>query len=204
MENYDQALEKFSQIRQNSVFYKTAQKEYYKTFLQAGKYDKLLYADIDENKNRSLLYLAYLFSSQGLPEKQDFLDTFPSAEKEKLLYFYNFKKDPPYKSALLSGIMSALIPGSGKVYLSEIGDGITAFLTTSLLAFLAYDNFHHNHNFRGWLFSGLGFFFYAGNIYGSVAAAQIHNAQIDYEYNSDLRDYLKNKNYFLPQNDFIK
>jgi TM2 domain-containing membrane protein YozV len=100
--------------------------------------------------------------------------------------------------------MSALIPGSGKIYLGEIGDGITAFIATSLLAFLSYDNFSHNHNFRGWLFAGLGFFFYAGNVYGSVAAAQIYNAKVDYEYNLNLKEYLKSKNYFLEESEFVK
>ena len=206
MENYEIALEKFNNIKPESVFYNESQKEYYKTLLLAENYIDLEkgLANKDEKDFQRLLYLSYLFTSDYLPGQKDFLEPFPASEERKLLYFYNHKKNAPYKSTILSGVMSALIPGSGKIYLGEIGDGIAAFLAASLLAFLSYDNFSHDHNFRGWLFAGLGTFFYAGNVYGSVAAAQIYNAKVDYEYNTNLKEYLNNKNYFLPENDFIK
>lgn len=206
MEKNDLALEKFSDIKSKSVFYEESEREYYKTLLQSGSYEDLQSSLInkDEKDFQRLLYLSYLFTSNGLPDKQVFSEPFPLDEQEKILYFYNQKKESPYKSSLLSGLISALIPGSGKIYLGEIGDGIAAFLASSLFAFLSYDNFSNDHNFRGWLFAGIGFFFYAGNIYGSVAAAQIYNAKVDYEFNANLREYLQNKNYFLPGNDFIK
>ncbi len=206
MEKYEIALGKFSNIKPESVFHDESEKEYYKTLLQSGRYEDLQSNLInkDEKDFQRLLYLSYLFTSNKLLYQQNFLEPFPSAEQEKILYFYNQKKDPTYKSSWLSGLMSAFIPGSGKIYLGEFGDGIAAFLATSLFTFLSYDNFSHDHNFRGWLFAGLGFFFYTGNIYGSVAAAQIYNAKVDYEYNANLKVYLQNKNYFLPENEFIK
>lgn len=206
MGKYNNALEKFINLKSNSVFYEKSKREYFKTFLLAEKYTDLQSRLSIKNTNdfQRLLYLSYLFSGTDLPNQQNFLKIFSSNEKENILNFYNHKKNPPHKSQLLSGILSAIIPGSGKIYLDKIGDGIVAFLATSVFTFLAYDNFANDHNFRGWLFSGLGFFFYAGNIYGSVVAAQIYNAEIDYQYNSNLKEYLKSKNYFLPENEFIK
>jgi len=206
MEKNDLALEKFSDIKPGSVFYDESEKEYYKTLFQSGRYEDLKssLANKNEREFQRLLYLSYLFTNNDLPGHQNFLEFFPSIEQKDILSFYNQKKEPPYKSSLLSGLMSALIPGSGKIYLGEIGDGITAFMATSIFAFLSYDNFSNDHNFRGWLFAGLGFFFYTGNIYGSVAAAQIYNARVDYEYNLNLKEYLKSKNYFLQENEFVK
>lgn len=206
MGKYDLALEKFLSVNKESVYYDQSVKEYYKTLLQAGRYNELQskLANNDVKDFQRLLYLSYLFTSNELPTEQNFLEAFPLSGKESLLNFFSEKKNPPYKSSLLSGLFSAIIPGSGKIYLGEIGDGITAFIATSLFAFLSYDNFRANHDFRGWLFSGLGFFFYTGNIYGSVAAAQIYNAKVDYEYKEKLNEYLQNKNYFVPGNDFVK
>ena len=206
MGKYDLALEKFLSVNKESVYYDQSVKEYYKTLLQAGRYNELQskLANNDVKDFQRLLYLSYLFTSNELPAEQNFLEAFPLSGKESLLNFFSEKKNPPYKSSLLSGLFSAIIPGSGKIYLGEIGDGITAFIATSLFAFLSYDNFRANHEFRGWLFSGIGFFFYAGNIYGSVAAAQIYNAKVDYEYKEKLNEYLQNKNYFVPGNDFVK
>ena len=206
MGKYDLALEKFLSVNKESVYYDQSVKEYYKTLLQAGRYNELQskLANNDVKDFQRLLYLSYLFTSNELPTEQNFLEAFPLSGKESLLSFFSEKKNPPYKSSLLSGLFSAIIPGSGKIYLGEIGDGITAFIATSLFAFLSYDNFRANHDFRGWLFSGIGFFFYAGNIYGSVAAAQIYNAKVDYEYKEKLNEYLQNKNYFVPGNDFVK
>ncbi|OGU71515.1 MAG: hypothetical protein A2V93_09025 [Ignavibacteria bacterium RBG_16_34_14] len=206
IENNELALEKFSGIKYESVFYNESEKEYYKTLFQSGKYEELQnnLSKKDEKGFQRLLYLSYLFTSSELPDQKNFSEPFPLTERENILNFYKQKKEPPYKSSLFSGLMSAVLPGSGKIYLGEIGDGITAFLAASLFTFLSYDNFSHDHNFRGWLFAGLGFFFYTGNIYGSVTAAHIYNAKVDYEYNANLREYLQNKNYFLPPNDFIK
>ena len=100
--------------------------------------------------------------------------------------------------------MSALIPGSGKIYAGEIGDGIIAAIATGLCGYLAYDNFKAKHNFRGWLFGGLSAFFYAGNIYGSAASAQIYNAGIQFDFVNDVKIYLNKKNYFTPEYEFCK
>lgn len=205
MKKYDLALEEFGNINQESIFFDESEKEYYKTLLLAGKYDEIQNTLIREEKHfQRLLYLSYLFTTNALPNQQNFLELFPANEQENILKYYNQKKNSPHKNSFFSGLMSAIIPGSGKIYLGEIGDGITAFLATSLFAFLSFDNFSHNHNFRGWLFSGIGFFFYAGNIYGSVASAQIYNERVDYEYKTELSEYFNNKNYFIPGNDFIK
>ena len=136
--------------------------------------------------------------------KDKFLSVYNADEKKTINDFYDFKINPPTKSPLLASILSAVVPGLGKIYSDQIGDGITSFIATGLLAFLSYDNFHANHRFRGWLFTGLGGLFYAGNIYGSAAAAQIYNAKLFFNFNTSLNVYLGSQELFCPRYNFCK
>jgi TM2 domain-containing membrane protein YozV len=156
------------------------------------------------NRRKKLINVSYFFDEQFSFAKDDFLTPFDNIERQTVSLFYDLKINAPYKSPTLAGVFSAVIPGSGKMYVGEWGDGITALLVTGLFAFLAYDNFRAGHNTRAWIFTGLGAFFYTGNIYGSVAAAQIFNARIDFEFKDGLNVFLQQKNYFLPEYDFCK
>lgn len=146
--------------------------------------------------------ISMLYGDEFNISRENFISPFDGDEQNSISTFYNYKVEPPYKSPALAGTLSAIIPGSGKIYVGEWGDGITSLLATGLLAFLAYDNFHADHTTRAWIFTGLGAFFYAGNIYGSIASAQIFNARIDFEFNNGLKLFLKEQNYFLPEYDF--
>jgi TM2 domain-containing membrane protein YozV len=153
---------------------------------------------------RKLTTISMLYEAELNILREDFISPFDKDERKAVASFYDFNVDPNYKSPALAGTLSAIIPGSGKMYVGEWGDGITALLVTSLFAFLAYDNFQADHTTRAWIFTGLGAFFYAGNIYGSVASAQIFNARIEFEFNEGLILFLEQKNYFLPVYDFCK
>ena len=155
-----------------------------------------------EKSFRKLHTVSILYSDEPIVSKSDFVSTFDTNQQNTISKLYDYKFDPPYKSPALAGIMSAVIPGSGKMYVGEWADGITGFLLTSLFAYLAYDNFKNEHNSRAWIFTGIGAFFYAGNIYGSTAAAQIFNARIDFEFQNGLKLFLEKENYFLPDYDF--
>jgi TM2 domain-containing membrane protein YozV len=151
---------------------------------------------------RKLTTISILFEAELNILREDFISPYDEDERNAAASFYDFKVDPHYKSPALAGTLSAIIPGSGKMYVGEWGDGVTALVVTSLFAFLAYDNFQADHTTRAWIFTGLGAFFYAGNIYGSIASAQIFNAKIEFEFNEGLNLFLEQKNYFLPVYDF--
>lgn len=206
MGKYNIASEKYFQTKADNIFADQLEYEYYKILFRIEKY-QVLQEDL-KNYNKpelqKLNYLSYLFMDTNIPARSDFLSNFPPSEQNNISQFYNRKVNPPFKSPLLAGLLSLIIPGSGKIYVGEYGDGIVALFASTLFAFLSYDNFKANHNFRGWLFAGIGSFFYAGNIYGSVSSAQTHNARINYEFNYDLKHYLESKNYFLPAYEFCE
>ena len=173
----------------------------FKTFRELTEktnYQTLKYQDEVER----LKFITYFFDDTVLPNENELLKPFPDSVQSRLSQFYLQKKFPAKKSLTTAALLSTIIPGAGKIYTGEIGDGITALITTALSAYLAYTNFEADHQFRGWLFTGLTAFFYGGSIYGSAASAQIYNARIRFSFDSEVKLYFEQRNYFLPKIDF--
>ncbi|AFH49978.1 Hypothetical protein IALB_2275 [Ignavibacterium album JCM 16511] len=200
------SLNYFFRIAYSSFFYDNAKREIGRIYyLNADdtSLDKLI--DKEENSFNELLKLkiALKLSKNQTDELKDELldydDDFVTLRK-----FYLQRKNPDYKSEFLAGLLSTIVPGSGKIYTEEYGDGISAFILTGLFAYLAYDNIKNNHNFRGYLFTGIAGGFYLGNIYGSIASAQIFNAKVDFNFVKELSDFLIKRNYFVREYDFCK
>jgi TM2 domain-containing membrane protein YozV len=212
MNDQNNAYRKLSSTKIKSPFYEQSKIEMLKSlYLQNIDSNFYSFAELMINSNSDyannacrLKNTSLLLLDDELPEKEKFLIPFVNEEKKTLTDFYDLKKNPPYKSEVLAGIFSTVIPGSGKIYTEEYGDGITAFLLTGLFAYLAYTNFEHDHPTRAWIFTALGAGFYAGNIYGSVASAQIFNAKINFEFDEGVKLYLEEKNYYTPTYDFCK
>lgn len=206
--NYKKSLSWFGRINSNSNYFNYAQEEYYRSLFESGDYylfrDEYSKRANNSEETKKLFYFSYFFTDDKLPMQKEFLSSFNSREKRTVEKFYLAKNNPPYKSETTAVILSVLIPGAGKIYSDQIGDGIIAAIATGLCGYLAYDNFRAKHNFRGWIFGGLTAFFYAGNIYGSAASAQIYNAGIRFNFSKDVKFYLDKKNYFTPEYDFCR
>jgi hypothetical protein len=84
-----------------------------------------------------------------------------------------------YKSPGLSTFMSAIIPGSGKIYSGFWKDGIISFILISASAYQSYRGFDKNgiNSVYGWVFGSLAAGFYIGNLYGSGKSANQHNSE---------------------------
>ena len=89
--------------------------------------------------------------------------------------------DLPRKSPILAGLSSAVIPGTGKIYCGEYGDGIYSLIITGITGWLAWDGFRENgiRSVSGWVFGSVCSVFYAGNVYGSAIAARIYNHRLE-------------------------
>jgi|WetSurMetagenome_2_1015567.scaffolds.fasta_scaffold45419_2 hypothetical protein len=206
------AFQKFSSANNSSTFYEQSGIEILKS-LYLLKEDSLFYLFSNDlinsksqfsNNAQKLLNTSILMTEKKLPDENIFFKPFENEEKIILRKFYNQKLNRPYKSEFAAGIFSAIIPGAGKIYTSNYGDGITAFILSGLLTYLAYTNFEHNHPTRAWIFTALGTGFYAGNVYGSVASAQIFNAKVNFDFENGLKIFLEEKNYFTPTYDLCK
>jgi TM2 domain-containing membrane protein YozV len=208
--DYAAAINKFRLTKITSPFYDQSRFEILKSLYLQNK-DSLFYSSSELLINSSSIYsnnahrlrnTTYLLIKNELIEKEKLLIPFLDQEKQALSDFYDFKKDPPYKSETTAVLLSIFIPGAGKLYTKNYGDGITAFLLTGLFSYLAYTNFEHNHPARAWIFTALGAGFYAGNIYGSAASAQIFNAKVDLNFKEGVKLFLEQKEYFAPKYEF--
>lgn len=94
-----------------------------------------------------------------------------------------------YKSPLVAGLLSAVIPGSGKFYAKRKKDAIFSFVLTMAAAYQSYRAFNKNGvgSVIGWVYGGLAGGFYVGNIYGSVQAAKQTNKFTNERYHDQMR-----------------
>ncbi|HEY1054836.1 MAG TPA: hypothetical protein VGE24_06860, partial [Emticicia sp.] len=81
------------------------------------------------------------------------------------------------KSPALAGIMSTIVPGTGRFYTKDWKDGLVSMVFVGSMAFQSIRGFSKSgvHSTRGWIFGGIGFGFYLGNIHGSVRSAKNYN-----------------------------
>ena len=81
-----------------------------------------------------------------------------------------------YKSLLLAGSISAIVPGGGKVYCGNWIDGIFSFLFVTTSAWLTYKSYQKNgFNFNSALIGTFALCLHSANIYGSVKSAKRYN-----------------------------
>jgi len=96
------------------------------------------------------------------------------------------------KSKTLAGLMSAIVPSSGRFYARDYKDAIFSLVFIGGTAFQSYKRFNKSgiNSAGGWIYGGISFGFYLGNIWGSVKAADRYNEK-NYK-----KVYDETKNYF--------
>ncbi len=200
--SYEDALKRFHNIPYSSAYYKESREEYARTLFLSRDYSSLYsyFVRSDPSKDfypflNRLTDISCFYTTDSLPPENSFVSAFPLEQKRDIKNFYEWKIDPPYKSPWLAGILAAIVPGLGKVYTENYSDGFFAALLTGLFGYIAYTDFKADHNVRGWIFTGVSAFFYTGNIYGSAASAQIYNAKIRFDFESELQNFLEVFNY---------
>jgi len=151
----------------------------------ADKSLSLIKSDPGRLKLQQLTGLNYIYQKQWR-QAVDYLSSLENRVKHNglsasLLNFAKQGEQLPRKSKFLAGLMSAIIPGIGKMYCHRTGDGLMSLLTIGLTSWQAYDGFHKkgSKSVKGWIFGAMTAFFYLGNIYGSVVTANIYNQQIE-------------------------
>ncbi|MBR1626688.1 MAG: membrane protein insertion efficiency factor YidD [Bacteroidales bacterium] len=105
------------------------------------------------------------------------------------------------KSAWIAGGLSAVIPGLGKVYAGNTGEGISSFLICGSLIGITAENLYHNglSNWKTVLFGTVSSVFYIGNILGSAVSVNINydnfnqrnNVKILYNIHIPIRNFFR-------------
>jgi hypothetical protein len=157
-------------------------------YVLTGNYDKATEAlDKIELKNDSLISLKN-YQITGIKLLQGNL---PSFEKwfyktdkghSEITDLYNGllsisveMKNHRGKSPFVAGLMSAIIPGSGKFYAGKKGGAISAFLSTAGLGLVTWENYRKSglSSLKTIAFGSIFAVTYIANIYGSVFTVRI-------------------------------
>jgi|GEM_PF-353859 len=95
-----------------------------------------------------------------------------------------------YKSPGLALGMSALLPGSGKVYTGEWKDGLVSllFVTGSVIQAIRGHQLYGEKSAFFIAYTGLATTFYLGNLYGSFKSARKHNDKIRHQLHRRMAD----------------
>lgn len=96
-------------------------------------------------------------------------------EQENLQKAYRQLLKVKHRSPFVAGLLSAVVPGLGKVYAGKPKQGIASFFPVALLGVQAFENIHKRGIKNGFsiFYTGLFSVFYIGNIWGSALSVQI-------------------------------
>lgn len=106
---------------------------------------------------------------------------FPFSQQENNLLTY--KQDllqVKKRSPVVAGLLSAVIPGAGKLYAGQLGQGVAIFLQNTIFGLQAYEGYRKDgpRSARFIIYSSLFTVFYIGNVWGSVLSVQIKRQQM--------------------------
>jgi TM2 domain-containing membrane protein YozV len=104
-------------------------------------------------------------------------------QEDRMMNYYKELKHASRKSPLLAGVLSAAVPGLGRVYAGKPAEGIVSFLYMAAFGFTSYD-FYRGDGWQSPLFlisAAITTVFYAGNVMGSVVTARRVNNEFRYE-----------------------
>ncbi|MFA6924848.1 MAG: hypothetical protein WC223_11420 [Bacteroidales bacterium] len=106
----------------------------------------------------------------------------PTVQAERSLpEYFEQLKNHKNNSMFLAGLMSAVIPGLGKVYAGKKGEGLAAFIIVSSLAATTFENYKKAgiKNIKTIFFGSVFTAFYIGNIWGSAFSVKIKNDEFN-------------------------
>ncbi|MFH0894259.1 MAG: hypothetical protein V2A54_07475 [Bacteroidota bacterium] len=155
-----------------------------KLFLLSGKPDSSVSfyqraACFDTASNYFVRTCSLLMKYQVKEAKLNFLNTSLSIRNQypEISPMFDDSLMIRHRSPFVSGLLSAVIPGTGKIYSGRWRDGMYSLIIIASNAFSSYRYFDKNgkSSVGGWVFASIGTGFYLGNIFGSVKAARIFN-----------------------------
>lgn len=98
-----------------------------------------------------------------------------SAQEQHFQDYEQQLRNLKHKSPLVAGVLSAVIPGAGKVYAGKLYQGIATLFPMAALALLTNESYHKRgpNSAEFYVFGSLLTVFYVGNIWGSVFSVKI-------------------------------
>lgn len=93
-----------------------------------------------------------------------------------------------YKSPFLAGMMSAVVPGSGKIYVGKVGQGLATIMATTIMGIQTYESHRKGgaDSPRFIIYASLLSSFYIANVWGSVISVNVRKREFDDTVNKEI------------------
>lgn len=111
-----------------------------------------------------------------------------SNESANLFKYSKELQEHKRKSPFVAGLMSAIIPGAGKMYAGKVGSGISGLITVGGFAAVTWENYHKRglKDYRTIILGSIFSVFYIGNIYGSYMSVKVNEIEYENEYQNKI------------------
>jgi len=172
------------------------------SYYKEGVYDKAenFYGEVlkrypsDSLRNKALYRLGWtrMQDNRWREASQDFKRVdqgSPLFEKSRRLSVESLKgEDLPFKDPTTAGVMAAVLPGLGHVYVSRYKDALIAFLLNGLFIWATVEAVNHDQNVLGGILAFLEVGWYSGNIYSAVNVTHKWNRKVRDDFRKGLFD----------------
>lgn len=196
LQNLEKGIIKFSAVSQQSVFYNTSgyfaawSELFLKNTERASSFIDIINSSTETEKELSSMFTTSIaLINRDLPRADSLVkinlieDPIYRPQWERMQLHYEKLNNYKPKSYGIAGVLSALVPGSGKIYAGQKGAGVSSFLSIGAMAAITIENMIKT-GWTSWnsiaaasIFSG----FYIGNIYGSVVGINIYRQRFNNE-----------------------
>lgn len=188
LKNLDQSTALFLKVGKESPFYLKSRffAGYNQTFLENYDEARKIFSQINANDEINLSLVNFEICGISMLQK-DWLKANAQLQQlnsnialinqqvTALKQINNEQAKHRSKSPLLAGLMSGIVPGSGKIYAGKTGQGIATMIATTGFGLITWENYrklgigHFKTIFFGSIFAAN----YVSNIYGSVISVRI-------------------------------
>lgn len=182
---YDRSLDLFAELIETAEQDRIRALAIYETglsyFLMSRYEQSLLFLqdqpDVVGTPDRALLVGADLMMLGRWRQAEEVLAGYGYPAAEPLREIAQQGSTMRRKSPLAAAFLSALVPGAGKIYAGEYGDGIHSLVLIGLIGTLSVLSFRADgwDSVRGWIYASVGGVLYGGNVYGSLVSARRYN-----------------------------
>ncbi len=163
-------------------------------------------ADVKNKELRDLelsgIYLLQRDTSMFSKKSKSFSYSFNDMNEQErsIVKLDNDYRNLKHNSGVIAGLMSAVVPGLGKIYAGKTGQGISSFLPVTLMGLMSYEAYKKAGPSSARFILTTAFFslFYLGDIWGSVLSVSVSRNEKNNEINNQILLNLR-----LPLQKFI-
>lgn len=186
----DFAVASFQKLLQypSGNLYRDARTAVFFNLAKLEKWDKIRELGVENDTDVFFAYFAEALSDSDSLEAGFFSQIQDDSLRLQLsaLEIERQKLGSRSKSPTISALLSAVVPGLGKVYNKRPEDGLFAFGMVNLFGFTAFKAYQSGLVVTGVVTSGLALTLYLGTIYGSYVGCQLYNQELETNWSQKL------------------